>query len=226
MDEVAETIVIVDDNPRVLHSMTRAVRRSGFVAAPFSSLVSALDELSRSPASPAAGIIDIYLERGRLGFELGDVLRERFGAWMPIVMVTGYTPASLEAPYWSAPTDTAVCSHFEDDRVPVYAKPVHGELLNAFLVRAATMSRLRRCPKVLRDRVVAYAIQRSLNPQETRLLASLAGGSTRATLANDLGLSKDTVKSQVRSVLEKCEVGGTDELIAALLRQITSAGTE
>jgi FixJ family two-component response regulator len=222
----SNTIIIVDDNPRVLVSITKLVSRGGFVAAAFGRLAAALQELNSASAPPAAGIIDIFLERGRQGFELCELLRERFGTAIPIVMITGYDPGRLPPPYWSASAceeTTDECSHFLGEHVPVYEKPIDRASLNTFLVRAAIVGRLHRSPAVLREGVAAYALQRRLTPQEARVLAYLAGGSMRSSLPSDLGLSKDTVKSQIRNLLEKCKVNGTGELIAALLKYISES---
>ena len=70
--------------------------------------------------------------------------------------------------------------------------------------------------------VVAFTIEKQLTPPEARIVARLARGSTRSTLAVDIGLSKDTVKSQVRNLCAKFDVGSTDELIAALLKRLSS----
>lgn len=218
-----KTVVIVDDNPRALASLTRVVSRGGFAPSTFDTLAASLHALEESSSPPAGAMIDIYLERGRHGFELCDRLRERFGATVPIVMITGYDPGSLPSPYWSPSETTEEHSHFLGERVPVYEKPLNTVALSAFFVRAAVLGRLRRSPGVLREAVVAYALQRRLTPQEARLLACLAAGSTRSSLPSDLGLSNDTVKSQIRNTIEKCDVDSTDELTAALLKYISEA---
>lgn len=217
--DVSKTIILVDDDQRVLAGLERVISRAGFVAAGFSKLEAALEMVRALSAEPAAAIIDVYLERGRLGLELTEALRTRFGTSIPIAMITGYT-AELSHPYWCPPMSDLAAEggpHLDDERIPVYQKPVSTARLSTFLVRAAAIIRLRQAPPGNRERIVAYAIQHGLTPQEARLLTHLACGSTRSSLPDDRGLSKDTVKSQVRNMLAKCEVGSTDELMAALL---------
>lgn len=133
-------------------------------------------------------------------------------------MLTGY-PGELSYPYVAHALDDE--SPISEDIVPVCSKPVGAALLNRFLARAAASAHLRASPPPLRHSVVAYALRQRLTPQESRILAQLACGSTRSTLSADLGLSKETVKSQIRNVLEKCSVSATDELVASLLRYIS-----
>lgn len=157
-----------------------------------------------------------------MGFELIDHLRDQFGNAVPLMMLTGY-PGELSYPYQA---DLSIDDDIRlpDEVVPVYSKPVHAAFLNRFLSRAAANAPFRGTQSPIRHCVVTYALRRGLTPQESRVLAQLAFGSTRATLSDDLGLSKETVKSQVRNLLEKCSVSATDELVASLLKYISGDG--
>ena len=94
--EGENTVLIVDDNQRVLAALARMVSRMRFSPAAYNSLDRALNVVASSTTAPAAAIIDVYLERGRQGFELGDQIQQQFGRSVPILMITGYRSGAGE----------------------------------------------------------------------------------------------------------------------------------
>lgn len=64
------------------------------------------------------------------------------------------------------------------------------------------------------------SLRYGLLPQEARIVGQLATGSSRASLPDDLGVSRDTVKWQIKRLLARVEVGDTTDLVALLLRTI------
>lgn len=214
-------VLIVDDNPKVLASLGRMAQGRGFAVAMCSGMADALKHLDAMKwQPPVAAIVDVYLERGHMGFELCGRLREHFRDAVPTVMVTAYT-GELSYPYVAQEAGFDDDAQWTADIVPVLAKPIRGAVLTRFLARAAANAPLRRAHPAVRRAVAAYALANSLSPQEARIVAQLAAGSTRSSLASDLGLSTETVKSQIRNVLKKCAVTATDELIASVLRYIS-----
>src|SRR5205823_1577059 len=103
--------------------------------------------------------------------------------------------------------------------IPLVLKPCSLEELDVFLSSAAALAPLR-ASRALHWAVIAIVRRCSLIAQESRILAVLAAGSTRRTLARDLGMSENTLKSQLRGVLTKVNVRTTDDLVAMILRSL------
>jgi len=59
----------------------------------------------------------------------------------------------------------------------------------------------------------------SLTKREKALLSSLAGGSTNNQLAEDLGVSVNTVKFHLRNLYEKLDVKNRAQAVAMFLRE-------
>ena len=212
-------VVVVDDSPRVLDGLCRMLVRRGFTPQPYQTFSAACFALQSIDAAPAAAMFDVFLDRGKLGFDLCDLLRERFVA-VPTMMISGYALGELKSPYWLPPNESH--THFESSRVPVYGKPIRTCLVDSFLVWSATMNSLRHSPHILRNAVLSFSVHHGLTPQQARVLAHLFAGSVRSSLPEDLGLSRDTVKSQVKALLAKTNATSTEQLTAHVLRSLAN----
>lgn len=197
--------MVVDDNLRSLRALTALLRRYGVEAVAYGSFQHAIAAIE-SQACPTALIADYVLDQGRTGLELLQRARERFGDRIYIALCTAY-----ESPGFGGGLDD--CDAF----VP---KPISRDDLVALLLHAD----FRRfgLAVCVRDAVLELAAKFTLSVQETRVLSCLAKGSTRARLAVDLGLSTNTLKSQVRSLLNKTCAADVAELSSLVLRSINS----
>ena len=66
----------------------------------------------------------------------------------------------------------------------------------------------------LAQRCGSLAQQKGLSPRETDVLLLLARGYGSTHIANELGISENTVRTHVRHIYEKLGVGGREALIA------------
>jgi len=124
------------------------------------------------------------------------------------MMFTGYEPVDL-----------CVTSRVDELGVSLNFKPLAPKLLDRFLALAAITRYVCHSP-VLHEAVVWIVANYDLAVQESRIVASLANGSTRAVLNRDLGISPNTLKGHLRTLLRKVAVHDTDELISIILRAI------
>lgn len=101
-------------------------------------------------------------------------------------------------------------------RAEYHCKPTHRSALRGFMRRAVSFERVE-------DQRIGWAVdemsQRNrLNPRDVELLIAALAGITRKTLADELGVSENTLKSQVRQVLRKCGASTLEELARATLQ--------
>ena len=93
-------VVIVEDEPAVREGLAVLLAGWGATLAAFGS-VAEVDRWAQAndPASmqPALAIVDYRLEEGRTGIDALVALRRRFGAALPVIVVTGSTTSGHEA---------------------------------------------------------------------------------------------------------------------------------
>ncbi len=92
----------------------------------------------------------------------------------------------------------------------------HHLQLESFL-RLAPLAPVREIPQ-LSLAIEQLATSWGLRPREVRILAFLASGSTRATLAKDIDVKEDTLKSQLAGLFQRTGLGSTNDLLAHVLR--------
>ena len=68
------------------------------------------------------------------------------------------------------------------------------------------------------------ASQRSLSKREGEILRSMVDGKTRNEIADDLVLSRETVKTHMRHLYAKCSVASRQELLAMVREQAKASG--
>lgn len=100
-------------------------------------------------------------------------------------------------------------------RASYLCKPVGSQDLLPFVYQALTQD------SVTNERVSqlidALARQRGLSPREIELLTSAMSRSDRKTFLRDKGVSVNTVKSQIRSLLRKTGAKDLDDLVIQIL---------
>ena len=93
-------VVIVEDEPAVREGLTVLLTGWGATLAAFGSVAdverwaAAKDETS---IQPALALVDYRLEQGRTGVDAVVALRQRFGAALPVILITGSTTQGHEA---------------------------------------------------------------------------------------------------------------------------------
>ncbi len=94
----AGTVLIVDDEPLVLETLSSLLRDAGFEPIAASSAARALEWLSLAPAPPAAALLDVTMPDID-GRELASMLRRRLPN-LPILLLSGYASeqVAMETP--------------------------------------------------------------------------------------------------------------------------------
>jgi DNA-binding CsgD family transcriptional regulator len=94
--------------------------------------------------------------------------------------------------------------------------PVDDDRLDAFVRQALTRSFH---PRACVARVLAeLAAETELTPREVQVLASCLGNEPREVLRRRLGISENTLKSQIKGLLRKCGERSVHELAKRVLR--------
>lgn len=101
-------------------------------------------------------------------------------------------------------------------RAEYHCKPTHRSSLRGFLRRAIAMERVE-------DQRITWAIdelcrRHRLTPREVDLLVAAVAGVPRKVLADELGVSENTLKTQVRGLLRKCDASTLEELARGCLQ--------
>jgi PAS domain S-box-containing protein len=90
----ADTLVLlVEDDERVMSATARLLRLWGFRTLCAASAEAALMRLAESASTPDVALIDYRLPEGRTGVDLLAEIRQRFGLYLPAVLITGDTAA-------------------------------------------------------------------------------------------------------------------------------------
>jgi DNA-binding NarL/FixJ family response regulator len=146
-----------------------------------------------------AGVIAEYAA----GFEeWADVLRARCPS-LPILAIV-------------SELDAALLSRLHARSIDVAVLPLHGPELIAFIQRALASDFL---PHERIARMVQYLARvRGLTAREVQLLSYCLGDEPRARVRRRLGISENTLKTQVRGLLRKCGERNVDALAKNLLR--------
>lgn len=154
---------------------------------------------ARIAASWIGVIIDVGLPDG-CGLELARTLLALVPG-LPVLVITG--------------ADTRAAANAAVEAGAQFAfKPLTRKTLQAFVGDALASRRRGRLDAVL----ARLRRARDLGDRETELVELAVYGVSRADLAARLCVTENTVKSQVRSVLVKCDAATLDELVQRVLR--------
>lgn len=153
-------------------------------------------QLLQGNTAIAGALIDPNLTDGS-GFDLVGDLRGR-NISMPILMVT-------------ATCDGAMLSRAHLADVPLVDVAHSEENLDAFATQVNTVTSSARGGI---DEILAeIALQKRLSLRESQILTVAAHGVPRSHLAKRLGTSENTVKSQIRSLLDKTKQPNLSEAV-------------
>jgi FixJ family two-component response regulator len=189
------TVLIVDDDPAVLKSLSRLLRSARLAVATFSSPREFLER--HDPNVPGCLVLDVAMP-GLNGLELQEGLIVS-GHERPIVFLTGHgdIPMSVQA--------------MKHGAVDFLTKPVNDDdLLQAVRV-AIEKDRLQR--EAITE--VAEIQQRliTLTPREREVLEHVITGHLNKQIAADLGTVEKTIKVHRGRVMEKMKVHSVAELV-------------
>jgi DNA-binding NarL/FixJ family response regulator len=116
----------------------------------------------------------------------------------------------------SSKADAALVNGLHANRGELVLKPVADANIISFVQRALVSGWL---PD---ERVAAWVEQlarvRGLTPREVQLVAYALGNESRQRVMRRLGITENTLKTQVRSLLRKCDARSMDSLAKRVLR--------
>jgi DNA-binding NarL/FixJ family response regulator len=117
----------------------------------------------------------------------------------------------------TASTDPGAINDAHALRAEFHCKPTRRSRLRGFIRRTIAFERVGdlRISWLIEDAVRAY----KLSPRETDLLSAAVAGTPRKTLADELGTTENTLKTQVRTLLRKCAHQSLEDLGRHILRQ-------
>jgi FixJ family two-component response regulator len=190
----SETVHVVDDEPRVLKSLSRLLRATGRNV---ENHPSAQDFLAQADRSGGCLLLD-YDMPGMNGLELQAALAARGGDWK-IVFLTGRAdiPTSVQA--------------MKDGAVDFLVKPADRHQIiaaveHAFAARRAGLAKREQALDIS-QRVDA------LSPRERQVMGHVIAGRLNKQIAESLGTAEKTVKIQRARVMRKMGVSSVAELV-------------
>jgi DNA-binding NarL/FixJ family response regulator len=197
------TILIVDHDDASRVAAVQAAVRLGYDARPTPSADELLERLGSE--RPSLAIVEVELEGPVNGLEVMRQLHERFGADLPVILVSANRTDPLDR--------TAGLMLGADDYL---AKPLDsGELL------ARVRRSLRRAtPKTNGNgNGNGHRDEASLSPREREILTLLAEGRTQSQIAAALVISSKTVATHIQHILAKLGVQSRAQAVAAAFQR-------
>jgi len=180
-------LLIVEDDPALGRSLLRGTR--AYFDVVMTTSVDAAFEVIDAKVAIAAAVVDIGLPDGT-GFDVVETLRQR-DRNLPVLILTGSN-------------DPTTINRAHALRVEFVCKPFFTENLAQFVQRTLSGSQYGDREK-LAVVVSEVTTEFKLSLRESQILAFAAEGIPRSRLADVMGISENTVKSQIRSLLEKLE---------------------
>ena len=188
-------ILIVEDEPSLSTALVRTTE-AYFAPVTTSSVRAAIDAVEGGE-DVCAAIVDIGLPDGT-GLDVVTALRRRRPD-VPILVLTGSN-------------DPATINHAQLLRAEYVVKPFFSDNVARFVQRAVA-----RKPSVEVEKLLAVvtrvASDHSLSAREQQILTSVVEGVPRRRLAEVLGVSENTVKSQVRTLLDKLGLTSLSDVV-------------
>jgi DNA-binding NarL/FixJ family response regulator len=197
------TILIVDHDDASRVAAVQAAVRLGYDARPTPSADELLERLGSE--RPSLAIVEVELEGPVNGLEVMHQLHERFGADVPVILVSANRTDPLDR--------TAGLMLGADDYL---AKPLDsGELL------ARVRRSLRRAtPKTNGNgNGNGHRDESRLSPREREILTLLAEGRTQSQIAAALVISSKTVATHIQHILSKLGVNTRAQAVSAAFQR-------
>lgn len=176
MGELAETVYLIDDEPRVLKALTRLLKSYGYVTRCFLSAQEFLG--GYDPSTPGCILLDLQLP-DMDGLDLQKTLLDR-GSIHPIIFLSGHgdIPASVAA--------------MKKGAVDFLTKPIDIKALKGAVEAALERSRKDRASARQREEVQHRC--GALSQRERQVVEGVMGGLLNKQIAARLGIAEKTVK--------------------------------
>jgi FixJ family two-component response regulator len=200
MNDVAQTVFVVDDDAQVRVGLTRLLSAAGYQVRAFESAGRFLNE--QDAETPGCLLVDVYLP-GLSGMELQMALTGLPCA-RPIIFLTG-----------SGDIQTSVRA-MKAGAVDFLTKPIDKARLVAAIDQAFRLDAEQRA-----DRAIRYLIDRrllTLTPREREVMTQVVRGRLNKQIAADLKTGEKTIKVHRARVMSKMGVRSVPELVQLAAR--------
>lgn len=208
-------VVIIDDHELFSTTLTMALRAAGFAARTLP-VVEIPDFLDRPPTAPGLVVLDLDLSQGADGRYVNgaDLVEGLYAHGWNVLVVSGSADRPGEATAIAAGAIGSVPkSHSFDALLRTVVTAARGGAVMSVDEHRRWLERHRRYRA--QERELSRRLSR-LSHREREVLELLAAGMRAASIAEHFTVSMPTVRTQIRSILAKLEVGSQLEAVALL----------
>ena len=199
MNDLTQTIYVVDDDEAMRDSMSWLLEGEGYVVACFDSAESFLK--ARRDDMRGCLILDVRMPE-MSGLELHEKL-DALGSQLPVIFVTGHG----DVPMAVSALQRGACDFIE--------KPFHNEDLLSRIVRALALdSQL--SARRQRNGAISHRLDQ-LTQREREVMKLVVTGKLNKQIADELNISMKTVEAHRARVMEKMGVRTLAELVKAVM---------
>ena len=199
MNDLTQTIYVVDDDEAMRDSMTWLLEGEGYVVACFDSAESFLK--ARRDDMRGCLILDVRMPE-MSGLELHEKL-DALGSELPVIFVTGHG----DVPMAVSALQRGACDFIE--------KPFHNEDLLSRIVRALELD-AQLSARRQRNGAISHRLDQ-LTQRETEVMKLVVAGKLNKQIADELNISMKTVEAHRARVMEKMGVRTLAELVKAVV---------
>lgn len=199
MNELKQTIFVVDDDEAMRDSMTWLLEGEGYQVACFASAAEFLS--ARRDNMRGCLVLDVRMPE-MSGLELHEKL-DSLGSHLPIIFITGHG----DVPMAVAALQRGACDFIE--------KPFHNADLLTRIERALELD-AEIASRRKRDDAISHRIER-LTQREREVMQLVVTGKLNKQIADQLDISMKTVEAHRARVMEKMGVRTLAELVKAVM---------
>ncbi|MDP2882342.1 MAG: response regulator transcription factor [Azonexus sp.] len=199
MNDLTQTIYVVDDDEAMRDSMTWLLEGEGYVVACFDSAASFLK--ARRDDMRGCLILDVRMPE-MSGLELHEKL-DALGSQLPVIFVTGHG----DVPMAVSALQRGACDFIE--------KPFHNEDLLSRIVRALELD-TQLSARRQRNGAISHRLDQ-LTQRESEVMKLVVAGKLNKQIADELNISMKTVEAHRARVMEKMGVRTLAELVKAVV---------
>lgn len=204
---VQPTVFLLDDDPSILHGLSRGLRTHGFAVRAWRHAQEFLEQ--HDPEAPGCLVLDVLMP-GYNGLDLQKVLASA-GCERTIVFISGVGDVSTSVKAMRA------------GAVTFLSKPVRLEDLANAVREAFAKDALAREKRRVRTGIESHL--RSLTEREREVLKHVVEGKMNKQIAATLGIAEKTVKIHRGRLMEKMHVKSVAQLTMAALTVGVAAPT-
>ncbi len=204
-----QSILIVDDEEMVRRPLRKKLSWSGYHCEEASNAEEALEKLKSN--TPDLVILDIKMP-GKSGIELLREIRASYPE-TPVIIATAVTETNVATQCMNMGAQDYICKPFSLDELMLSVYRAVDKKPRRLVDRSSNL--------LQHKEVESYTSP--LTPREKEVINLIAQGYLNKQIANILGISDQTVKNHITSILEKLQVNRrTDAAIVALARGVLS----